>query len=76
MAKRTVYDVSPSDDRWKVQRRGASRPSKMFDLKSSAIEYARGVAKNNRPSQLVVRREDGTIEEEWAYNGDPAPPSG
>lgn len=74
MAKRTVYHVSPSGDRWKVKREGAAQAAKTFDLKAAAITYARSVAKNNKPSQVIVHRKDGTIETEWTYGDDPYPP--
>lgn len=74
--KRTVYRVLPSGDDWIVKRDGAEQAARRFDRKQDAIVYARRVAKNNRPSQVVVHRQDGTIETEWTYNGDPYPPPG
>lgn len=76
MANRTVYHVLPAGSQWKVQREGASRASRRFATKSPAIRYARQVAKNNKPSQVKVHRQDGTIEKEWTYEDDPYPPSG
>lgn len=76
MARRTVYYVSPSGSQWKVQRQGSNRASRRFDTKRPAEQYAKRVAKNNRPSQVKVQRQDGTIEKEWTYDEDPYPPSG
>lgn len=76
MTSRTVYHVSPHGSGWKVQREGASRPARTFETKPPAESYARRVAKNNKPSQVVVHRQDGTIETEWTYGDDPYPPPG
>lgn len=45
-------------------------------LKSEAIDAGQKVAKANQPSQLIVKRQDGTIEFEWTYGNDPYPPQG
>lgn len=68
---RTVYEVAPKGSRWKVQRRGATQPSKIFENKSDAISYGKRVAKNNKPSQLVIKKADGTIQTEYTYGEDP-----
>lgn len=73
---RTVYEVLPDGSDWIVKRRGATRASYRFDTKAPAVSKGRELAKNNRPSQLVIRRADGTIEDEFTYNGDPFPPAG
>lgn len=73
---RTIYDVSPDGDEWVVKKREASRASGRFSTKSAAVARGRELAKANRPSQLVVRRGDGTIETEYTYGDDPFPPRG
>lgn len=73
---RTIYHVSPSGDQWKVQREGAARAARTFSTKQPAVSYARKTAKNNKPSQVKVHRQDGTIETEWTHGDDPYPPSG
>lgn len=73
---RTVYEVAPQGSRWKVQRRGAAKAAKTFKDKAPAIAYGKGVAKNNQPSQLVIKKQDGTIQTEYTYGDDPYPPSG
>ena len=37
---------------------------------------AKEVAKNQPPSQVVVRKQDGTIQTEYTYGDDPYPPRG
>ena len=73
---RNIYDVSPTGDDWKVQKRGDAAPLSTFANKDDAVTYGRSVAKANQPSQLVVRRADGTIETEYTYEDDPFPPPG
>ncbi|HET7461649.1 MAG TPA: DUF2188 domain-containing protein [Longimicrobium sp.] len=72
---RNIYDVSPSGDRWTVKKRG-SLTSSTFARKDDAIQHGRTLALANQPSQLVIRRADGTIEKEWTYGDDPFPPAG
>jgi hypothetical protein len=76
MPQRTIIDVSPDGDRWKVQERGRSSASARHDSKEDAVEDARNLAKDKQPSQVVIRKEDGTIEEERTYQDDPFPPEG
>jgi predicted acetyltransferase len=76
MASRTVYDVMPHDDGWQVKRRGAEKASSLHDTKIPAIEAGIEVARNNEPSQLVIHKAGGTIEQERTYGNDPFPPRG
>jgi hypothetical protein len=72
MSGRTIYDVSPTGNGdWKVQRRGSSRAAKIFSNKQRAINYAQKTAKNNKPSQIVIRGQDGQIQREYTYGEDP-----
>lgn len=75
MPKRKVYDVSPSEKGWNVKARGANRASNHFDNKADAVQRGRDLAKGQE-GQLVIRKQDGTIQEERTYGNDPYPPSG
>jgi hypothetical protein len=44
---------------------GAEGPS--FDERYSALEWAHRWAQSHRPSLVRVLRQDGIIEDEWAY---------
>jgi hypothetical protein len=70
-----VYDVSPGDDGWEVKARGASRASNRFDTKADAVQRGRELAKGQE-GRLVIRKQDGTIQEERTYTNDPYPPPG
>lgn len=76
MPVRTKYHVVPDGGKWAVKKEGATRASRTFSTKAPAIAWARETAKNNRPSQVFVHGEDGKIQKEWTYNGDPYPPAG
>jgi hypothetical protein len=76
MSTRTVYDVAPNGDGWHVKRRGAEKAASVHDTKIPAIEAGIEVARNNEPSQLVIHKADGTIEQERTYGNDPFPPRG
>lgn len=65
------YDVVPA---WQVKHLGAVISTHY--VKADAIDAGVKVAKANRPSQLVIHRADGTIEDERTYDDDPYPPRG
>jgi len=73
---RNIYDVSPSGDTWTVRKRGATSAAGTFDRKQDAIDFGVKLARANEPSQLVIRRANGTIEDERTYGNDPYPPPG
>lgn len=76
MSKRTVYHVVPGDGEWKVERVGGERASGVFGNKSDAVDRARELAKNSTPGQIVIHKQDGTIQTEHTYGDDPYPPKG
>ena len=71
---RTVYHVVPNASSWQVKRSGTVLSSHL--TKPPAVEAGQRAAKGNQPSQLVVHKEDGTIEYEYTYGDDPYPPPG
>lgn len=76
MSKRRTYDVSPKGNEWTVKERGADRAVGNFDRKAEAVERAHEVAKNQPLSQVVIRKQDGSIQTEHTYGRDPYPPRG
>ena len=73
---RTVWEVQPSGTEWVVKRRGASQATRRFRLKSDAVSFGVSLARANEPSQLIIKRGNGTIEDERTYGNDPFPPRG
>ncbi len=74
MSKRKIYDVSPDKGKWKVKARAAKRAVGTFDTKQDAVGKATKVARNQSPSQVVIKKKDGTFQEERTYGEDPHPP--
>ena len=73
---RTVYHVAPHPNGWQVKRERAKQATIVRPTKEEAIEAARELALNNKPSQIKIHKRDGTIEKEWTYQDDPYPPEG
>jgi hypothetical protein len=71
---RTVFHVVPNGTNWQVKSGG--RVLSDHVAKQRAVDSGREYALASKPSQLVVHRADGTIEEEFTYGGDPYPPAG
>jgi hypothetical protein len=71
---RKRYDVVPHGTNWRVTHAGQTLSSHV--LKPPAIESGVKVARANQPSQLIIHRADGTIEDERTYGNDPYPPRG
>ena len=74
MAARKRYSVEPDSGNWKVTHQGQVLSRHI--LKPPAVDAGVKVAKANAPSSLVIKRADGTIEDERTYENDPFPPRG
>jgi len=75
MARRGIW-VSPDGDKWKVKKEGGQKASGIFDNKDDAVNRAKELAKKDQPSQIVIQKRDGQIQEERTYEDDPYPPKG
>ena len=77
MARNKYWVVwTSSIEKWQVKKTGNINALRNFDTKDPAISYGVTVARNNMPSQLIIKRKDGTIEDERTYKDDPYPPIG
>jgi len=76
MQKRETYHVTFKEEKWKVQKEGARRPTKNFENKHEAVDFGREIAKNQPLGQLIIHKKNGIIEEERTYGKDPFPPKG
>lgn len=65
--------VSPNGGNWSVHGEGNGRATKVFDNKRDAVEYAKGIAKNQR-SELIIQGRNGRIQSKDSYGNDPCPP--
>lgn len=65
--------VSPRGNQWGVHGEGNSRDTKLFDKKSDAVDYAKGIAQRQQ-SELIVQKQNGRIQSKDSYGNDPCPP--
>jgi len=68
------YNVVPSGSQWQVTHAGSALST--HATKDPAVNAGVVVAYANQPSQLVIYRANGTIEDERTYGNDPYPPRG
>ena len=67
-ADRTTYTVTSREGGgWSVQVEGASRATSVHDSKDEAVSKAKKLAGDRRPSQLLVYKQDGTVQTEQTY---------
>jgi hypothetical protein len=72
---RKRYDVSPDGEDWTVKTRDSI--VRRFETKQPAVDEAVRRAKaHDGDAQVVIRRQDGTIQDERTYGHDPHPPKG
>ncbi len=77
MSKRKTYHVTPgTNGGWKVKGEKVSRASSSHETKAKAVERAKEPAKNQGLGQVVIHKQDGTIQTEHTYGKDPYPPKG
>ena len=77
MARRKTYHVTPRPDGgWNVKEENASRASSSHDTKAEAIARAKELAKKQALGQVIIHKQDGTIQTEHTYGKDPYPPKG
>lgn len=68
---RKTYHVVKQDDQWKVKGEKAERSSGNFDTKDAAVDRAKELAKSQPLGQVVIHKQDGTIQTEHTYGADP-----
>lgn len=77
MANRKTCHVTPNKEGgWNVKGQGASRASSTHETKAEAVDRGRELAKSHDLGQLVIHKQDGTIQTEYTYVQDPHPPKG
>lgn len=62
-----VYHVTPHDDGWAVMREGNKNATSVHETKKEALSAARDVAKEHMPSQLIVHKQDRSVQDTYAY---------
>ena len=67
--KRTRIEVAPAESGWIVTRHGFGRDSTHI-TKEAATRRGVKLARDKRPSELTIRRADGSIQETRSYGSD------
>jgi len=60
---------------WDVKRAGGQRASGHFDTKQEAVDYGRGVSRN-QGTELRIHNMNGRIGQSDSHEHDPNPPKG
>ena len=68
--KRTRFVVAPADHGWIVEREGMGRDS-THPTKEGAVQRGTQLARERAPSELVIHRQDGSVQEVRNYGTDP-----
>lgn len=63
-----VLHVVPNDEGWIVTLEGEDAPVGTHDTKKEAVSAARETAKEHAPSQLVVHKQDRSVQESFSYD--------
>ncbi|MBN9077931.1 MAG: DUF2188 domain-containing protein [Rhizobiales bacterium] len=72
---KTHHVVHNPDGGWDVKRGGNERASGHFETKREAIDYGRGVSRN-QSTELKIHNQDGKIAQSDSHGRDPYPPRG
>lgn len=70
--ERTTYHVAPHEEGWAVTKEGAERATSVHGTKKEAVEGGREFAKTHRPSELVVHKQDRSVQETFSYEEEDA----
>ncbi len=65
-----VFHVAPNDEGWIVTVEGEEDPVSEHGTKKEAVSKARTTAKAQAPSQLVVHKQDRSVQESFSYDAD------
>ena len=66
----TVLHVVPREDGWAVMREGADDAQSVHPTKKEALSAGRRAAKEHVPSQLIVHKQDRSVQESYSYTED------
>jgi poly(hydroxyalkanoate) granule-associated protein len=67
-----VLHVVPDDDGWTVTIEGEDEPVSTHDTKKEAVSAGRETAKSHAPSELIVHKQDRSVQESFAYDEEDA----
>ncbi len=59
---------------WQVKDEQEERASSTHEKKDEAVVRAKELAKGQALGQVIIHKQDGTIQTEYTYGDDPSPP--
>jgi hypothetical protein len=62
--------------KWAVEKSSNSKASSLHRKKSAAVRKAKRMAKRNKPSELIIKKSNGRIQDKHSYGRDPRRYSG
>lgn len=65
--ERKVYHVTTHDEGWQVKAEGAERATSVHPTKNEAVAASRELATAQEPSEVIIHRVDGTIQNRNTY---------
>ena len=63
-----VLHVVPGDEGWTVTIEGEDDPVSVHDTKKEAVSAGRETAKSHAPSELIVHKQDRSVQETFSYD--------
>lgn len=63
-----ILHVVPSDDGWTITIEGEDEAVSAHDTKKEAVSTGRDLAKKEVPSQLIVHKQDRSVQETFSYD--------
>jgi hypothetical protein len=68
MANRKTYLIKVNDEGgWDVWAEESDRPLNVFKTKAEAVERAAELARKQEPSQIIIYKKDGDVQEERLF---------
>lgn len=64
----STYHIRPeSEGEWSITKEGAAKALTTYESKKEALDKGRKLAEKHEPSRLIVHRQDGSVQETFAY---------
>jgi poly(hydroxyalkanoate) granule-associated protein len=63
----TTFSVTFRNSKWAIEKSGVGKPVSTHATEAEALEAARLLAADNRPCELVIHREDGSVQNTVLY---------
>lgn len=65
--RKTYSVIAQPDGKWRVEADDAHRATSVHQAKDEAVQKAKELARGQQPSQVLVYKQDGEIQDEQTY---------